>query len=171
MTQARGKVIREAGYDAEVLDVVIEGMRQVCNEEIGSAFQYPDNSTRWPLTNPEGEPKIVLAGKTGTAELGEADENGLYDRQHAWFTAFAPLDDPEIAVAVLVEDGGGGESYAVPVADRVLRAFFEITGRRPRGLVMRTDGDAPIGADHSVLVEGAAFPAPGSKAPTLLGQD
>ena len=170
-SQARGKIIREAGYDDEVLDVVIEGMRRVCNEEIGSAFQYPDNSTRWPLTNPANEPKIVLAGKTGTAELGEADENGLYDRQHAWFTVFAPLDDPEIAVSVLVEDGGGGESYAVPVADRVLRAFFEINGRRPRGLVMRTDGNVAIGADHSVLVETAAFPAPGSMAPTLLGQD
>jgi penicillin-binding protein 2 len=169
--QARGKLIRDAGYDAEVLDIVIEGMRRVCNEEIGSAFQYPDNSTRWPLTNPPDEPKIVLAGKTGTAELGEADENGLYDRQHAWFTVFAPIDDPEIAISVLVEDGGGGESYAVPVADRVLRAFFEINGRRPRGLVMRTDGDAPIGSDHSVLVETAAFPEPGSMAPTLLGQD
>lgn len=170
-TDRRGTIIREANYDAEVLDVVIEGMRQVCNEEVGSAFQYPDNSTRWPMTNPPNEEKIILAGKTGTAELGEADENGLYDRQHAWFTVFAPIDDPEIAVSILVEDGGGGESYAVPVADRVLRAFFEINGRRPRGLVMREDGDAPIGPDHSVLVESAAFPAPGSMAPTLLGQD
>lgn len=168
---AKGKIIRESEYDADVLDVVIEGMRQVCNEEIGSAFQYPDNRTRWPMTNPSGEPKIVLAGKTGTAELGEADANGLYDRQHAWFTVFAPIDDPEIAISVLVEDGGGGESYAVPVADRVLRAFFEISGRRPRGLVMRADGEAPIGADHSVLVESAAFPAPGSMTPTRLGQD
>lgn len=168
---SRRTIIRETGYDAEVLDVVIEGMRQVCHEEIGSAYQYPDGRTRWPLTNPEGEPEIILAGKTGTAELGEADENGLYDRQHAWFTVFAPLDDPEIAVSVLVEDGGGGESYAVPVADRVLRAFFEISGRRPRGLVMRTDGDAPLGPDHSVLVETAAFPPPGTMTPTRLGQD
>ena len=170
-TPGKPQTIRETGYDPEVLEVVIEGMRQVCNEEIGSAYQYPDGRSRWPLTNPEGEEKIVLAGKTGTAELGEADENGLYDRQHAWFTVFAPMENPEIAVSVLVEDGGGGESYAVPVADRVLRAYFEITGRRPRGLVMRADGAAPIGADHSVLAETAAFPAPGSMTPTRLGQD
>ncbi|MDQ3413038.1 MAG: penicillin-binding transpeptidase domain-containing protein, partial [Chloroflexota bacterium] len=168
---ARRTIIRETEYDAEVLDVVIEGMRQVCHEEIGSAYQYPDGRTRWPLTNPEGEPEIILAGKTGTAELGEPDDNGLYDRQHAWFTVFAPLDDPEIAVSILVEDGGGGESYAVPVADRVLRAYFEINGRRPRGLVVRTDGEAAIGLDHSMLVETAAFPEPGTMTPTRLGQD
>ena len=50
-------------------------------------------------------------------------------------------------------------AYAVPVADRVLRAYFEITGRRKRGLVMRTDAD-PLETDLPVLADSAAFPEP-----------
>ena len=113
--------------------------------------------TKWPMTNPTDEPQIMIGGKTGTAEIGQADENGLYDRQHAWFTCFAPFDDPEIAVTVIVEDGGEGSAHAVPVADRVLRAYFELTGRRKRGLVMREDAD-PMQIDLPVLADSAAFP-------------
>ncbi|MBX6341551.1 MAG: penicillin-binding protein 2, partial [Thermomicrobiaceae bacterium] len=69
---------------------------------------------------------VSIAGKTGTAEFGEA-VNGKYKKQHAWFTAFAPFDRPRIALAVLIEGGGEGATYAVPVADAVLAAFF---GRR-----------------------------------------
>ncbi len=59
---------------------------------------------------------VPVAGKTGTAEAadGEAD--------HAWFIAFAPYDDPEIAVAVVVERGGRGSQVAAPVAGDVIRA-------------------------------------------------
>jgi len=41
-------------------------------------------------------------------------------RKHAWFIAFAPLDDPQIALAVLVENGGGGSQFAAPVARQIL---------------------------------------------------
>jgi hypothetical protein len=101
------------------------------------------------MTNPAEEPQINIGGKTGTAEIGTADENNLYDRQHAWFTCYAPYESPEIAVSVIVEDGGEGSAYAVPVADRVLRAFFEITGRRKRGLVLSVDAD-PMRSDIPV---------------------
>jgi len=111
------------------------------------------------MTNPDDEAQIYIGGKTGTAEIGQADENGLYDRQHAWFTCFAPFDDPEIAITVIVEDGGEGSAYAVPVADRVLRAYFELSGGRKRGLVMRPDAD-PMQTDLPVLAESAAFPEP-----------
>jgi len=113
--------------------------------------------TKWPMTNPPDEPQIMIGGKTGTAEIGQADENNIYDRQHAWFTCFAPFDDPEIAVTVIVEDGGEGSAHAVPIADRVLRAYFELSGRRKRGLVMRPDAD-PMQTDLPVLAESAAFP-------------
>jgi hypothetical protein len=113
------------------------------------------------MTNPPDDPQIMIGGKTGTAEIGTADENGLYDRQHAWFTCFAPYEDPEIAITVIVEDGGEGSAYAVPVADRVLRAFFEITGRRKRGVVLRQDAD-PMRTDQPMLAESAAFPETGS---------
>ena len=67
---------------------------------------------------------LAIAGKTGTAEFGKAVD-GKYKKQHAWFTAFAPYDRPSIAVAVLIQGGGEGAIYAVPVADEILAAFFK----------------------------------------------
>ena len=152
------RVLRRLSIAPDHLAVVKEGMRRVVHNVEGTAYDLA-GQTRWPLTNPPGEPEIELAGKTGTAEIGKAVD-GKYNRQHAWFTLFAPLDDPEIAISVIVEDGGEGSRYAVPVADRVLRAYFEITGRRRRGTVLREDGRPA--ADGSVLAAGAAFPEPGS---------
>jgi penicillin-binding protein 2 len=153
-------VQREVGIRKEHLDVAREGMRRVVHGPIGTAPSSGGLQTKWPMTNPAGEPQIIIGGKTGTAEIGQADENNIYDRQHAWFTCFAPFDDPEIAISVIVEDGGEGSAYAVPVADRVLRAYFELTGRRKRGLVMRPDAD-PMQTDLPVLSDSAAFPEPG----------
>ena len=47
-----------------------------------------------------------------------------FNRKHAWFIAFAPVDEPKIALAVLVENGGGGSSVAAPVARAVIDAFL-----------------------------------------------
>lgn len=58
------------------------------------------------------------AGKTGSAEY---DSSG---NSHAWFVGFAPADNPEIAVSVLVEEAGSGGDYAVPVAKAVFQAYF-----------------------------------------------
>ncbi len=154
-------VLREVGIKKEHLDVAREGMRRVVHGPLGTAPSSGGLQTKWPMTNPANEEIITIGGKTGTAEIGTADENGLYDRQHAWFTCFAPYDDPEIAVSVIVEDGGEGSAYAVPVADRVLRAFFEITGRRKRGLVLKQEVD-PMRIDLPVLAESAAFPQTGN---------
>lgn len=59
-----------------------------------------------------------VAGKTGSAEY-----NSLGD-SHAWFTGFAPADDPRIAITVIIESAGAGGDYAVPIARRVLDAYF-----------------------------------------------
>ncbi|GAA1723991.1 peptidoglycan D,D-transpeptidase FtsI family protein [Microbacterium paludicola] len=67
---------------------------------------------------------VDVAGKTGTAEMGGENPYTL------WFTGFAPADDPEIAVAVLVEDGGGqgqsgsGNTIAAPIAKKVMEAVL-----------------------------------------------
>jgi len=148
-TDAEGKVteigaekIGELGIDQDHLAVVQEGMRRVVHTPEGTAHAS-NGRTKWPLTNPEGEEEILIGGKTGTAEFGEADEG--YDNDelntgardtHAWFTCYAPWDDPEIAIAVVIEAGGEGSTVAVPVADETLRAYFELTGRRERGLVL-----------------------------------
>ena len=68
------------------------------------------------------------AGKSGTAQgvgiaQGEEYDDAELDerlRKHAWFVAYAPAEEPQIAVAVLVENGGGGSEVAAPVARKVL---------------------------------------------------
>lgn len=59
------------------------------------------------------------AGKTGSAEFNKVKEDS-----HAWFTGFAPVEDPEIAVTVIVEQIGSGGDYAVPLARRIFDAWF-----------------------------------------------
>ncbi|MBX3708023.1 MAG: penicillin-binding protein 2 [Pseudomonadales bacterium] len=73
-----------------------------------------------------------IAGKSGTAQVvqirqgEEYDERLLdeYQRKHAWFIGFAPADDPQIVMAVLVENGGGGSSIAAPVVRQVMDAYL-----------------------------------------------
>lgn len=71
--------------------------------------------TAWPFfTFP-----VETGGKTGTAEYGDAK-----GRTHAWYTSYAPSDDPKIALTVLIEGGGEGSSVAAPIAKEVYRWYF-----------------------------------------------
>jgi penicillin-binding protein 2 len=73
-----------------------------------------------------------IAGKTGTAQAFSVAQNSRYVekdvaerlRDHSWFIAFAPADDPKIAVAVLVENGGFGASAAAPIARKIMDAYL-----------------------------------------------
>ncbi|MDD3998999.1 MAG: penicillin-binding transpeptidase domain-containing protein [Candidatus Shapirobacteria bacterium] len=85
---------------------VIEGMKEACNS----------GGTAWPLFNFKTE----IACKTGTAELGDGT-----DDTHAWLTAFAPADSPEISITVLVERGGEGSDVAAPIMGDILKEWFE----------------------------------------------
>ncbi len=136
--------------DQEHLDVIREGMKAVVHSAtVGTAHSSLVDGvrvTKWPLSNPTDEiesgaiEELLIAGKTGTAEFGEMDPEGSEQAgardSHAWFTCFAPADEPEVAVSVVIEAGGEGSSYAVPVADEILRAWMELTGKRKRGLVL-----------------------------------
>jgi len=64
-------------------------------------------------------PGVKTAGKSGTAELGGRGE------PHSWFIGFAPADDPQIAIAVLVERGGRGGERAAPLAGSLLETYFD----------------------------------------------
>lgn len=61
----------------------------------------------------------TAAGKTGSAEY-----NGMKEDSHAWFTGFAPAENPEICVTIIVEGAGSGGDYAVPIAKRIFDAYF-----------------------------------------------
>jgi len=60
---------------------------------------------------------IDVAGKTGTAQNPHGED-------HAWFTAFAPYENPQIAIAVVVENGGHGGSVAAPIARKCIQAYL-----------------------------------------------
>ena len=119
----RGFAAKELGKVAvspENLAIVREGMRQsVVNKDKGTAHRITLKS-------------VEVAGKTGTAEIGEVI--GIKDGKeirasHAWFTAFAPYHKPEIAVVVLLEAGEEsleGSTFAVPVTDAILKAYFGV---------------------------------------------
>jgi penicillin-binding protein 2 len=89
-------------------DLVIEGMKEACK----------DGGTAWPLFNFKTE----IACKTGTAELGDGTKD-----THAWLTAFAPADNPQISITVLVERGGEGSDVAAPLVGDILKEWFNET--------------------------------------------
>jgi penicillin-binding protein 2 len=96
----------------EVIETVRQGMRQTIVSGTGRRLDVPG---------------IVVAGKTGTAETETADAPGATGQKpHAWFTAFAPYDRPRIALVVILEKAGYGAVHALPVAERMLRAFFKV---------------------------------------------
>ena len=95
----------------KTIDLIREGMKQACST----------GGTGWPLFDfTVGKIKIQTACKTGTAESHAA--SGM---PHAWITAFAPFDKPEISVTVLIEEGGQGSDVAGPIAKEILKAYFE----------------------------------------------
>jgi cell division protein FtsI/penicillin-binding protein 2 len=83
----------------------------------------------WSVVNEGGTgaaariPGYDIAGKTGTAQMiakSRADKG----QDHAWFASFAPVQDPEVVVIVLVERGGKGGQVAAPLARKILNAIF-----------------------------------------------
>ncbi len=152
--------LRQMKLQQSHLEVVREGMWRVVNVETGTANATYDADTgelisKWSYTNPQGEDPIEIAGKTGTAEVGIKRDDGTYQDSHAWFTSYAPYDAPEVVVTVFLKEGGEGSSYAVPIADKVLRAYFELTGARKRGEILRED-KLPIGKEHPAPTAGVS---------------
>lgn len=101
---------------------------------------------------------VTVGGKTGTAQvvrlkqyrhLKEEDIPYKY-RDHAWFTCFAPAENPEIAVTVLVEHGLHGGSSAAPVAQAVLETYFRERGRGGGEIsVQILEGSVPLVTDRT----------------------
>jgi penicillin-binding protein 2 len=134
------EIKREIKASSAHLQLVRDGMWRVINAPYGTA------ASKWPMSNPEGEEQIVIVGKTGTAEVGVKREDGTHEASHAWFTCYAPYENPEVVITVFLKEGGEGATYAVPVADKVMRAYLELTEKRARGTMLREDKQ-PIGRD------------------------
>lgn len=95
--------------NSEYVNAVKEGMRSVTSGEAGTAYARFKNFN------------ISVGGKTGSAEAGK-DAKGK-DIVNAWFAAFAPYEDPEIAVVVMVENGGHG-NYTAEAVRNVMAEYF-----------------------------------------------
>jgi penicillin-binding protein 2 len=87
--------------------------------------------------NKERSREVDMAGKTGTAQVSHVTPRGVdpgkiwyFNRDHAWFSGYAPARSPEIAIVVLVEHGGGGGKNAVPIAMRVVRDWQKLKEKR-----------------------------------------
>jgi len=120
------EVIRQVPISAQNLDIVREGMRVAVTH--GTAHRV-------------NLAEIAVAGKTGTAEYpGPRDEEGNLPT-HAWFVAFAPYDEPEIALVVFVSGGHEGAKVAVPIAAQILRAYFGLPQPVGEDIVAAPPGD------------------------------
>ncbi len=97
------QIIRQNFVIPENINIVRAGMRETIT--IGSAQGL-------------GSLPVAVAGKTGTAQWSSVKAN------HAWFTGFAPYENPTFAITVLVEEGGEGSSIAVPIAGEIMDYWF-----------------------------------------------
>jgi penicillin-binding protein 2 len=103
-------------------------------------WDYIHRAMRDVVHSPRGTAKGIskgldyeIAGKTGTAQVISINAEDEYDSSkldksqwdHALFVAFAPLDDPQIAVGLIVENGEHGSSVAAPIAQRVIDAYLK----------------------------------------------
>jgi cell division protein FtsI/penicillin-binding protein 2 len=66
------------------------------------------------------------------AKLSEEEKKRF--EPNAWFVGFAPLDDPELVVAVIVQRGGSGSSAAAPIAGKIFEAYYQKRSTPPEGI-------------------------------------
>lgn len=107
-------------YNPENWQTIIDAMTKVVHSIYGTARRINKNLD------------YKIAGKTGTSQVFGIAEDEEYDeekiakklRDHALFIAFAPIEEPKIAIAVIVENGGSGGAVAAPIARKVLDAYL-----------------------------------------------
>ena len=143
----RGRIVRPKMVKSQKVSQVESGLKMVEGLEDGdwermiAAMEdvvhlgnqgFRRNGTAWAYIGQDISYR--MAGKSGTAQVVEIKQGEEYseeeleeaEKNHAWFIAFAPVKSPKIAVAVLVENGGGGSSVAGPVARKVLDSYLAV---------------------------------------------
>ena len=103
-------------FQPQNIKAVVEGMKGVTTETGGTAYSTFKNFN------------IEVGGKTGSAQTGRKDENGK-NITNAWFVGFAPYDNPEIAIVVMIENGQSGGQAAIPARD-IIAEYFGMNANR-----------------------------------------
>jgi penicillin-binding protein 2 len=116
------RVRRTIAMDPRHLAMIKDGLRGVVSERDGTAHAESLG--------------VDMSGKTGTAQVTHITPRGVdsdrvwyFNRDHAWFAGYAPSNDPEIAIVVMVEHGGGGGKNAVPIASRVVQEWQKLRAK------------------------------------------
>lgn len=121
---AGGRTIRSVQPEVVQKDFISPANNQIIRQAMRQVVAAPYGTACCTM---EREVPVPVAGKTGTAET---DPNGKR-KPHAWFTAFAPYDDPQIVTVILIENSGEGSQFAAPATREVLSWCF----KRPGGCV------------------------------------
>jgi len=115
------KVLSPEGEELKSFQPVATGQLQVSPDTLAVLRQGMQD-----VTDPGGTAygafagfPVAVGGKTGTAQNSQGDD-------HAWFVALAPIEDPEVAIVVFIEQGGSGGGFAAPVARKVLASYFNV---------------------------------------------
>jgi penicillin-binding protein 2 len=113
--QAQPVLKSRLGAKPANLALVQKGLQAVVSDGTGRAAKLP---------------YLAVAGKTGTSQIVALEKEKQKGKSpekyqnHAWFVAYAPASEPQVALAVLIEHGGGGGKVAAPLARRLLAAYF-----------------------------------------------
>jgi penicillin-binding protein 2 len=121
------RVRHKANVRPEDLDRVDDALYGVVNDP------PPHEGTAYPVR----DATLDVAGKSGTAQTGyvaskdtDARTAAYNSQNHAWFVAFSPSKNPEIAVVVLIEHGGSGPTVAAPLAMQMIRDYDRLQAAR-----------------------------------------
>lgn len=146
------QVLRQVRVEPHHLAIVREGMREAV---------VRGTATKVNLA------AVNVAAKTGTAEFYGPKVNGHLPT-HAWFTAFAPYENPQIVVTVFIYGGGEGSEVAAPIAADILRAYFQLPANAP--LATTAPAAPPVVVPRPAAPSGAPT-APHKYVGKLLGVD
>jgi penicillin-binding protein 2 len=128
------QILRQSSIDPHALEVVRHAMQDVVSAGTGGQVRLPG---------------ITVVGKTGTVQVYRAssgvdsDKLPKEQRDHGWFIGYAPLENPTIAFAVLVEHGGHGGTISAPIVRKVLEVYFGLPPREDAPVIRPPRPGAP----------------------------
>ena len=128
------EIIRKVNVKPSTLEQVREALADVVRTPPGTGGAARSNI-------------VQIAGKTGTAQVVEmkggyvkSEQLAYLNRDHAWFVSYAPVDNPQIAVVVMIEHGGHGGSAAAPAAKKLIEKYIELQSQPADQRQVRAEG-------------------------------